>query len=46
MKRARFADEKIVRILQETDRAPMSEVAKRHGLSEPTICAICKMSLN
>ena len=39
MKRARFTDEKIVRILQEADRAPVAEVAKRHGVSEPSIYA-------
>ena len=39
MKRARFTDEQIVRILQEADRAPVTEVAKRHGVSEPTIYA-------
>ena len=37
MKRARFTDERIVRILQEADRAPVAEVAKRHGVSEPSI---------
>jgi putative transposase len=39
MKRARFTDERIVRILQEVDRAPVAEVAKRHGVSEPSIYA-------
>ena len=39
MKRARFTDEKIVRILQEADRAPVAEVAKRHGVSESSIYA-------
>ena len=37
MKRARFTDEQIVRILKEADRSPVSEVAKRHGVSEPSI---------
>jgi len=37
MKRARFSDEQIVRILQEVDRSPIAEVAKRHGVSEPSI---------
>jgi hypothetical protein len=31
MKRARFVDEQIVRILQGADRAPVAEVAKRRG---------------
>ena len=39
MKRTRFTDEQIVRILQEADRAPVAEVAKRHGVSEPSIYA-------
>ena len=37
MKRARFSDEQIVRILQEADRSPIAEVAKRHGASMPII---------
>jgi hypothetical protein len=32
MKRARFTDEQIVRILQEADRSPVAEMAKRHGV--------------
>jgi putative transposase len=39
MKRARFTDEQIIRILQEADLAPVAEVAKRHGVSEPPIYA-------
>jgi putative transposase len=39
MKRARFTGEQIVLILQEADRSPVAEVAKRHGVSEPSICA-------
>ena len=39
MKRARFTDEQIVRILQEADRSHVVEVAKRHGVSEPSIYA-------
>ncbi|MCQ8897391.1 transposase, partial [Limnobacter humi] len=37
MKRARFSDEQIVRILRETDKDTVVEVAKRHGVSKPTI---------
>ncbi|WP_408058374.1 transposase [Undibacterium crateris] len=39
MKRGRFSDEQIVRILREAGKEPVSEVAKRHGVSEPTIYA-------
>ncbi len=42
MKRARFTDEQIVRILQEADKSPVVEVAKRHRVSEPSIYAWCK----
>ncbi len=37
MKRARLTDEQIVRILQEADKSTEVEVAKRHGVSEPSI---------
>ncbi len=39
MKRARFTDEQIVRILRKADPTPVVEVAKRHGVSEPSIYA-------
>jgi putative transposase len=39
MKRARFTNEQIVRILQEADQSPVVEVAKHHGVSEPSIYA-------
>jgi len=39
MKRSRFTDEQIVRILQEADKDPVAEVAKRHRVSEPSIYA-------
>jgi putative transposase len=44
MKRARFTDEQIVRVLQEADQSPVVEVAKRHGVSEPSIYAWRKKS--
>ena len=37
MKKARFTDEQIVRILQEADRDPIATVAKRHGVGESSI---------
>ncbi len=37
MKKSRFRDEQIVKILREADRDPVSEVAKRHAVSEQAI---------
>lgn len=37
MKKSRYNDEQIVRILREADKDPVPEVAKRHGVSEQSI---------
>jgi Transposase len=37
MKRTRFSEEQMVKILREADKAPVSEVAKKHGVSDVTI---------
>jgi putative transposase len=37
MKKSRYSEEKIVRILRETDRDTIAEVAKRNGVSEASI---------
>lgn len=37
MKKKRYSEEQIVRILRETDRDTVPEVAKRHGVSEASI---------
>ena len=37
MRKSRFTDEQIVAILRETDRDPVTTVAKRHGISEQSI---------
>ncbi len=39
MKKSRYSEEQIVRILRETDRDTIAEVAKRNGVSEASIYA-------
>ena len=39
MKKARFTDEQMVRILRESDATSVAAAAKKHGVSEPTIYA-------
>jgi putative transposase len=39
VKKSRFSEEQMVKILREADRSPVGEVAKRHGISDQTIYA-------
>ena len=37
MKKTRFTDEQMVKMLREADRTSVSEVAKKHGVSDQTL---------
>jgi transposase-like protein len=39
MKKGRFTEDQLVKILREADQSPVAEVAKKHGVSHATIYA-------